>query len=276
MAANSAIGVSRMATFQGLRSSSCLSSRNSPCSIRLAAVDRGSHRVSMVATALPSLSFQGESTGEVTLNLREARPETAKAVVHRSVITQLQNRRRGTASTLTRAEVRGGGRKPYKQKGTGRARLGSVRTPLRPGGGVIFGPKPCDWTIKINKKENQLAISTAFQSAAVNSVVIENLESAPMSTPSTKDFNKTLSRWGVDSTTEHALLFTDEDIPSAVSLSARNIKNLKIMTPRSLNIYDVLRADKLLLTQSGIAYLNERYAADEWDSEFIDDSQPSS
>ena len=266
------IGMSGMATFQGLRSSTCLSSRSSPCSIRLAAVDRGSHRVSMVATALPSLTFQGETAGEVSLNLREARPETAKAVVHRSVITQLQNRRRGTASTLTRAEVRGGGRKPYKQKGTGRARIGSVRTPLRPGGGVIFGPKPCDWTIKINKKENQLAISTAFQSAAVNSVVIENLESSPMSTPSTKDFVKALSRWGVDSTMEHALIFTNEDIPAAVSLSARNIKKLKVMTPRSLNIYDVLRADKLLLTQSGIAYLNEKYAADEWDTEAPEES----
>ncbi|KAL2924240.1 50S ribosomal protein L4 chloroplastic [Bienertia sinuspersici] len=99
-------------------------------------------------TPLPVLNFSGEKTGETFLNLKTAPPETARAVVHRALITHLQNKRRGTASTLTRAEVRGGGNKPYPQKSTGRARRGSQRTPLRPGGGVIFGPKPRDWTIK--------------------------------------------------------------------------------------------------------------------------------
>jgi len=104
------------------------------------------------AVTLPVLTFDGERAGEASLDLKCARPDTARAVVHRGVITELQNRRRGTASTLTRAEVRGGGRKPYRQKGTGRARRGSQRTPLRPGGGVIFGPKPKDWSIKMNKE----------------------------------------------------------------------------------------------------------------------------
>ena len=113
-------------------------------------------------TTLPVLSFSGEKVGDAALDLRSARPETARAVVHRGVVAQLQNKRRGTASTLTRAEVRGGGRKPYPQKKTGGARRGSQRTPLRPGGGVIFGPKPKDWSIKMNRKEKRLALSTAI------------------------------------------------------------------------------------------------------------------
>ncbi|KAG8096652.1 hypothetical protein GUJ93_ZPchr0013g35772 [Zizania palustris] len=94
------------------------------------------------AATLPVLSFSGEKIGEVDLDLKSAPPSTARAVVHRALITDRQNKRRGTASTLTRGEVRGGGRKPYQQKKTGKARRGSTRTPLRPGGGVIFGPKP--------------------------------------------------------------------------------------------------------------------------------------
>lgn len=211
-----------------------------------------------MTASLPVLKFDGEKAGEVELDLKVAKPETAKAVVHRAVITQLQNRRRGTASTLTRAEVRGGGKKPYKQKGTGNARLGSTRTPLRPGGGVVFGPKPKDWSIKINKKENRLALSTAIQNAAVNMTVVEDFDEN-FSAPKTKDFVAALKRWGVDAKEDYALYFSAE-ISEAVNLSARNIKKLKLINPRTLNIYDVLRADKLIVTKSGLEYLTERYS----------------
>lgn len=250
-----------MASFQGLRvspSSLCVanSSLFGQDNGRIGRVSHGKQRVSMSAS-LPVLTFEGERAGEAVIDLKTARPDTAMAVVHRGVVAQLQNRRRGTASTLTRAEVRGGGRKPMKQKGTGRARIGSRTTPLKPGGGVVFGPRPKDWSIKINRKENQLAISTAIQSASVNMVVIDDLDDK-FSVPKTKDFVSVLAGWGVDYKTDYALLFS-RTLGKSVELSARNLSKLKLMTPRTLNIYDILRADKLLLTKSGLEYLSEQY-----------------
>ncbi|CAK9273985.1 unnamed protein product [Sphagnum jensenii] len=214
--------------------------------------------VAMSAVTLPVLDFEGQKAGEVELDLRTARPETAKSVVHRGVITEMQNRRRGTASTLTRAEVRGGGRKPYKQKGSGKARQGSIRTPLRPGGGVIFGPKPKDWSIKINKKEKRLAISTALQSAAVNTIVVEDFDEK-FTTPKTKEFIATLKRWGIQPN-QHTLLFAT-NVSEPLLLSSMNIGTFKLLTPRSLNLYDVLRADKIILTKSAVEYLDATYGA---------------
>lgn len=213
-----------------------------------------------MAVTLPVLTLEGGAAGEVEMDLRTARPETAKSVVHRGLICEMQNRRRGTASTLTRSEVRGGGRKPYKQKGTGRARQGSIRTPLRPGGGVVFGPKPKDWSIKINKKEKQLAISTALQSASANTVVVEDFEEK-FTAPKTKEFIAALMRWGVKPG-ENSLLFSMNPSDSLV-LSSRNVSTCKLMTPRSLNLYDVLRADKLILTKSAVEYLEQQYGASE-------------
>eukprot|EP00897_Mesotaenium_endlicherianum_P005793 jgi/Mesen1/5241/ME000026S04534 len=215
-----------------------------------------------MAVSVPVVTFEGEKAGEAELGLRTARPETAKSVVHRGVITELQNRRRGTASTLTRSEVRGGGRKPYKQKGSGNARRGSQRTPLRPGGGVVFGPKPCDWTIKINKKEKQLAISTALQSASVSMTVVEDLNEK-LSEPKTKVFVEALARWGIDYKKDYALLFTT-DLSENVFRASKNIQRLKVITPRTLNLYDILRADKLIVTKDGLEYLNDRYPEDEY------------
>ena len=219
-----------------------------------------------VAAAFPVVTYDGEKSGEtLELNLRVARPETAKAVVHRAVVTYMQNKRQGSASTKTRAEVRGGGKKPYKQKGTGNARLGSKRTPLRPGGGVVFGPKPKDWSIKINKKESRLAVATALQSAAASRrpdgsdtvVVIEDL-GEKVTSPKTRDFVAALKRWGVDYKEDKSLLFTT-DVSEYLELATRNIETLKVATPNSLNIYDILQADKLLITASGAAFLNEKY-----------------
>ncbi|KAL2508282.1 50S ribosomal protein L4 [Forsythia ovata] len=157
---------------------------------------------------LPVLSFEGTQVGSATLNLKSAPAETARAVVHRGLTTDLTNRRRGTASTLTRAEVRGGGRKPYGQKKTGHARQGSRRTPLRPGGGVVFGPKPKDWSIKINKKEKRLAISTALSSAFENTIVIEDFDDK-FEKPKTKEFIAMLKRLGLDPKEKSTFLMTE-------------------------------------------------------------------
>ncbi|KAK7277297.1 hypothetical protein RIF29_18448 [Crotalaria pallida] len=175
------------------------------------------------------------TVGDSHLDLKCAPPDTARAVV-----TDLQNKRRGTASTLTRAEVRGGGRKPYPQKKLGKARRGSNRNPLRPGGGVIFGPKPRDWSIKINRKEKRLAISTAMASAAVNTIVVEDFVER-FEKPKTKEFIAALNRWGLDPKEKTVFLLTE--VSENVVLSSRNIGTLKILTPRTLNLYDILNAD---------------------------------
>ncbi|KAI5058162.1 hypothetical protein GOP47_0026332 [Adiantum capillus-veneris] len=223
-----------------------------------------------MAVALPVLTFEGKASGtEVELDLKCARPETARAVVHRGLITELQNKRRGTASTLTRGEVRGGGRKPYKQKKTGRARRGSQRTPLRPGGGVIFGPKPRDWTIKINRKEKRLAISTALQHATGSFIVVEDFEDSIE--PKTKAFLAALKNWGTDYT-ESFLLFTT-NYTENLQKSSRNLSTLMLMTPRSLNLFNILKAREFIFTKSAIEYLNSRYGANSVEDNEEDDEE---
>ncbi|XP_006848126.2 50S ribosomal protein L4, chloroplastic [Amborella trichopoda] len=222
-------------------------------------------------STLPVLTFDGENTGKtLTLNLKSAPTETARAVVHRAIITDQQNQRRGTASTLTRGEVRGGGKKPYPQKKTGRARRGSLRTPLRPGGGVVFGPKPKDWSIKINRKEKRLAISTAILSASVNTVVVEEFNEK-FEKPKTSEFVGALKRWGVNPK-ENCMVFCTE-VSENVILSSRNIGTVKILTPRTLNLFDILNAEKLVFTQSAVDYLNEMYGIEAPNDDDDDDGE---
>ncbi|GFZ13295.1 ribosomal protein L4 [Actinidia rufa] len=217
---------------------------------------------------LPILSVDGAKIGETTLELKTAPPETSRAVVHRGIVTDLRNKRRGTASTLTRSEVRGGGIKPYAQKKTGKARRGSQRTPLRPGGGVVFGPKPKDWSIKINRKEKRLAISTAISSAAENIVVVEEFGDR-FERPRTKDFIELMRKWGIDPKEKSMFLMTE--VSDNVVQSSRNIGTLKmLLTPRTLNLFDILNSDKLVFTQSAVDYLNEMYGFD-YEGEFEDD-----
>ncbi|KAM1276787.1 hypothetical protein ACFX13_029961 [Malus domestica] len=223
--------------------------------------------VSAELATLPVLSFTGDKVGETFLDLKSALPDTARAVVHRAIITDLQNKRRGTASTLTRAEVSGGGRKPYPQKKTGRARQGSTRTPLRPGGGVVFGPKPRDWSIKINRKEKRLAISTAVASAAENTIVVEDF-SDEFEKPKTTEFIAAMRRWGLDPKEKTTFLVTE--VANNVRLSSRNIGTLKMLTPRTLNLFDILNADKLIMTPETVDYLNARYGVD-YDGETEDE-----
>lgn len=215
--------------------------------------------LSAAAPALPVLSFSGDKVGEAFLDLRFAPPDTARAVVHRGIVANQQNSRRGTASTLTRGEVSGGGKKPYPQKKTGRARRGSQRTPLRPGGGVIFGPKPRDWSIKINRKEKRLAMSTAIASAAAaaDAVVVEDFGTEFESRPRTKEFVAALRRWGLDP--KRKSMFLMMDVPDNVRLSCRNIGTVKMLTPRTLNLFDVLDAEKLVFTRAALEYLNSIY-----------------
>lgn len=134
-----------------------------------------------------------------------------------------------------------------------------MRSPLRPGGGVIFGPKPRDWSIKINKKEKRLAISTALSSATVNSIVVEDFgDKFPK--PKTKEFIAAMQRWGLDPEGKSMFLMTE--VPDNVGLSGRNLKTVRMLTPRTLNLFDILNSDKLVFTPAAVDYLNERYGVE--------------
>ncbi|KAF8116297.1 hypothetical protein N665_0020s0148 [Sinapis alba] len=224
---------------------------------------------SQLAT-LPIFSFEGDKIGETYLDLKTAPEDTARAVVHRAIVNDLQNKRRGTASTLTRGEVRGGGIKPYSQKKTGNARRGSQRTPLRPGGGVVFGPKPRDWSIKINRKEKRLAISTALSSAATSegAIVVEEFGDK-FEKPKTKDFLAAMKRWGLDP--KEKAMFLMIDVEENVAKSSRNIGTLRMLTPRTLNLFDILNSDKLVLTPAAVEFLNARYGVEALEGDEDDD-----
>eukprot|EP00240_Pyramimonas_obovata_P013391 CAMPEP_0118933144 /NCGR_PEP_ID=MMETSP1169-20130426/11417_1 /TAXON_ID=36882 /ORGANISM="Pyramimonas obovata, Strain CCMP722" /LENGTH=253 /DNA_ID=CAMNT_0006875875 /DNA_START=50 /DNA_END=811 /DNA_ORIENTATION=- len=221
------------------------------------AARRTAQPVQMMAATLDVKKVDGATSGTATLDVKTAGANSA-GLVHKYLVITQQNARRGTASTLTRAEVRGGGKKPFKQKGTGNARLGSRRTPLKPGGGVVFGPKPKDWSITMNKKERRLAMSSALQNAAGSMTVVEDLD-GQFETKKTKEMVKALSALGVNAG-DNAVLCVKE-VTDAIKLSGRNIKGLKICSLDNLSIYDVLRADKLVFDNSSISKINETYSA---------------
>ena len=201
-------------------------------------------------------NWQGEEVGETTLELRVAKEENASHIVHRALTRQMNNARQGNASTKTRSEVRGGGRKPWRQKGTGRARAGSIRSPLWRGGGVIFGPKPRDFEVKMNKKELRLALRTAFQSRTEDIIVVEEFaEQFPR--PKSKELLSAIARWGIEPDTK-VLLILPEPQPN-VYLSGRNIELVNVILATSLNVYDVLAADKIIVTSTAIAKIQEIY-----------------
>ena len=203
--------------------------------------------------------WQGAEKGKTELDLRVAKEETASAVVHRALVRQLANQRQGTACTKTRAEVSGGGRKPWKQKGTGRARAGSNRSPLWRGGGVIFGPKPRDYSIKMNRKERRLALRTAFQGRVADLVVVEDF-GMNLDRPKTKDMLAAFSRWGVVAGAKVLVILADRDENAYLSL--RNVAGVKVITSGNLNMFDLLNVDQIVATASAIDSIKEVYGDD--------------
>ncbi|WP_448598012.1 50S ribosomal protein L4 [Thermoleptolyngbya sp.] len=201
-------------------------------------------------------NWQGESAGTASLDLRVANEDNAPHIVHRALVRQMNNARQGTASTKTRSEVRGGGRKPWRQKGTGRARAGSIRSPLWRGGGVIFGPKPRDYSVKMNRKERRLALRTALQSRAEDLIVVQDFASE-LPRPKTKELAQALARWGVGENETALLIVSERD--EMVYLSARNISSVKLISAANLNIFDLLAADKIVATASALEKVQEVY-----------------
>jgi large subunit ribosomal protein L4 len=200
--------------------------------------------------------WQGKESGKASLDLKVAKETSAADLLHRAVVRQLANARQGTASTLTRAEVAGGGRKPYKQKGTGRARQGSIRTPLKPGGGVVFGPKPRSYELAMNRKERRLALRTALMSRVADIVAVKGFGSQ-LDTPKTKEITAALGRFGIEANTKVLLIL---DNPSeAVRLSVRNLEKVRLIAADQLNVFDLLHASKLVVSEEALAKSQEVY-----------------
>ncbi|RCL50834.1 50S ribosomal protein L4 [uncultured Prochlorococcus sp.] len=209
-------------------------------------------------TTLETLKWDGKKAGKVSIDLKVAKETSSADLIHRAVLRQLANKRQGTASTLTRSEVRGGGRKPYKQKGTGRARQGSIRTPLRPGGGVIFGPKPRSYNLDMNRKERRLALRTALMSRIADIKTVEDFGST-LNQPKTSEIINGLSRLGIEKT-EKVLVILDN--PSdVIKKSINNIEKVKLIAADQLNVFDILNANKLVIGQSAINKIQEVYAS---------------
>ena len=209
-------------------------------------------------TTLETLKWDGKKAGKVSIDLKVAKETSSADLIHRAVLRQLANKRQGTASTLTRSEVRGGGRKPYKQKGTGRARQGSIRTPLRPGGGVIFGPKPRSYNLDMNRKERRLALRTALMSRIADIKTVEDFGST-LDEPKTSEIINGLSRLGVEKT-EKVLVILD-DPSDVIKKSINNIEKVKLIAADQLNVFDILNANKLVIGQSAINKIQEVYAS---------------
>ena len=204
--------------------------------------------------------WQGKEAGKASLDLRVAKEASAGGLLQRAVVRQLAHARQGTACSLTRAEVRGGGRKPYKQKGTGRARQGSIRTPLRPGGGVVFGPKPRTYSLAMNRKERRLALRTALISSATDMVVVVQGFGAALEQPKTREIVAALQRWDIPAGTKVLLVL---DAPTdVVRLSVRNLENVKLIAADQLNVFDLLNARKLVLSEEALAKIQEVYGDD--------------
>ncbi len=201
------------------------------------------------------LNTNGEKLGEITLNEQVFGVEPNLHVMHLALRRQLNNARQGSASCKTRAEVSGGGKKPWKQKGTGRARAGSLRSPLFAGGGVIFGPKPRSYAFNMPQKARQLALKSALSARNEQMVVVKDFST--ITEPKTKLMVSALKSLNVSG---KVLIVADvkAEENKNLELSARNIPSVKIILPSNLNVKDLLEADSVVITESAVNEVTER------------------
>lgn len=199
-------------------------------------------------------NMEGKAVGSMDLNDDIFGIEINEHLVHLAVVQQLANKRQGTQSAKTRAEVSGGGRKPWRQKGTGHARQGSTRSPQWKGGGVVFAPKPREYSFKLNKKEKRIALKSALTSrvAAQKIFVLDELK---LDEVKTKKMAAVLDSLKVNK----ALVVIGEKNDN-VLLSARNIPSVRTALPNTINVYDILKYDTLVLTKDAVAKIEEVYA----------------
>jgi len=194
-----------------------------------------------------------DSNHELKLNVLET---SGNYLLHKDLLRHLNSKRQGTVSTKTRSEVRGGGRKPWRQKGTGRARAGSNRSPLWKGGGVIFGPKPKTIALKLNKKERQLALQTLLYNKKNNIVIIENFEDA-IAEPKTKAFLAVCKACSINLEQKILVIVSKKSIQ--LKLATQNLKNVELISASNLNTLSLLKAKQIILTPLAINYIKEIY-----------------
>ncbi len=199
-------------------------------------------------------NIEGKEVGTLELNDSVFGVEINDHLVHMAVVQQLANKRQGTQSAKTRAEVSGGGRKPWRQKGTGHARQGSTRSPQWKGGGVVFAPKPRDYSFKMNKKEKALAIKSALTSK-VNEAKFVVIDELKFDEIKTKKMKAVLDNFKL----QKALIVLDTKNDN-VALSARNLPKVRTVLTNSINVYDILKYDTVVLTKDAVAMIQEVYA----------------
>ena len=200
-------------------------------------------------------NMQGEVVEQIELSENIFGIEINEHVVYEVVKNQLANKRQGTQSTKTRAEVRGGGRKPWKQKGTGRARAGSTNSPIFVGGGVTFGPKPRDYSYKVPKKVRRLALKSVLTSKVQENeiIVIDHLD---FNSPKTKDMVNLLARLNAD---KKALIVMDEKNVNVIK-SSQNIPHVQTALVTTMNVYDILKYNSFIITKDAVRNVEEVYA----------------
>ena len=199
-------------------------------------------------------NMEGKEVGTMELNDAVFGVEVNDHLVHLAVVRQLANNRQGTQKAKTRSEVRGGGRKPWRQKGTGHARQGSTRSPQWTGGGVVFAPTPRDYSVKMNKKERRLALKSALTSRVQENKLIV-LDELKLDEVKTKAMQNVLNNLNVS---KAMVVLADND--ANVVLSARNIPDVITALPNTINVYDVLKYNTVILTKASAAAIEEVYA----------------
>ncbi|MCQ2498518.1 MAG: 50S ribosomal protein L4 [Lachnospiraceae bacterium] len=199
-------------------------------------------------------NMEGKEVGTIELNDSVFGVEINEHLVHMAVVQQLANNRQGTQKAKTRAEVSGGGRKPWRQKGTGHARQGSTRSPQWTGGGVVFAPVPRDYSFKLNKKEKRAAVKSALTSRVIDGKLIV-LDELKLDEIKTKKFQKVM-----DNIKVNKALVVLAEMDKNVILSARNIPNVNTAQASDINVYDILKGDTLVLTKDAVAKIEEVYA----------------
>ena len=196
---------------------------------------------------------QLNSTHELTLNILE---KSGNYLLHKDLLRHLSSKRQGTAATKTRSEVRGGGKKPWQQKGTGRARAGSNRSPLWKGGGVIFGPKPKTVSLKLNKKERRLALQTLLYNKKNNVIIIEDLENTLIESK-TKNFIRICENCNINLNQKVLLVVSKKTLP--LKLATQNLKNVELILASNLNTLSLLKAKQIILSSLSINDIKETY-----------------
>ena len=199
-------------------------------------------------------NIEGKEVGSIELNDAVFGVEVNEHLVHMAVVNQLANNRQGTQSAKTRSEVSGGGRKPWRQKGTGHARQGSTRAPQWTGGGIVFAPKPRDYSFKMNEKEKRIALLSALSSKVAESKIVV-LDEFKLDEIKTKKFVEVMNNLKV----ENALVVLEGENKNVV-LSGRNIPSVKVTATNEINTYDVLKYTTLVVTKAAVEKLEEVYA----------------